>query len=165
MRHPKWVLLVAAFVAAQSISSSAQTSPPASGIYGNTGLWRVLTTETLPARQASFAASYDWNHRNPGDLRIRTLGFGAAFGMTDRLEGAVHFEAHRHVRVGRPEQLSLGQQALGFFGAQSPGSPPLPSELMPDSSRVPQLRSPPHPIGGVDRQSGILQPAAFRGTG
>jgi len=102
----------------------------------------VLTAETLPSRQVSFFGGYDRINRNPGDLRIGTTSLGLAVGVIDRLEFGAAFEADRHVVVGRPDQLSFGQQALGFFGDGSPGSPPLASELMAGSSRLPQLRSP-----------------------
>src|SRR5437867_1103428 len=124
---------------------------PVAGIYGNTGLWKVFTAETLQAGQASFSTWYDRIHRDPGHLTISTFGFAFSVGITDRLEAGVNFEANRHVRIGQAAQLSFGQQSLGFFGDKTPGSPPLPSELMPDSSRVPQLRSRPRPAG---RQTG-----------
>jgi hypothetical protein len=84
-------------------------------------------------------------------------------GITDQLEAAVNFEANRHVRVGRFEQLSFGQQALGFFGVKAPGSPPSPSELMTDSSRVPQLRSPPSPAGALTGAAGYYNLLPFAG--
>ncbi|MBI4474357.1 MAG: hypothetical protein HY646_16930 [Acidobacteria bacterium] len=138
-------------------------APAVSGIYGSSGLWKVLTAETIPARRISFATSYERQHRNPGDLAITTLRAGAAAGITDRLEGAVHIETYRHVRVGLPEQLSFGQQALGFFGEKIPGSPPLPSERMPGSSRVPQLRSPPAPAGVLTGRAGYYNLLPFAG--
>jgi len=136
---------------------------PVAGIYGNTGLWKVFTAETLRTGQASFSTWYDRIHRDPGHLTISTFGFGAAVGITDRLEAGVNFEANRHARVGQPEQLSLGQQALGFFGNRTSGSPPLPSELLPDSSRVPQLRFPPIPAGALTGAAGYYNLLPFAG--
>jgi hypothetical protein len=143
--------------------SHAQSVRPIPSLHGTTGLWRILTTDTVPARHAAYALSFDRNHRNPGALRISTLGVAAAVGITDRLEGAVHVEAYRHVRAGRQEQLSFGQQALGFFGDKTPGSQPLASELMPGSSRVPQLRLPPAPSGALSGRAGYYNLLPFAG--
>ncbi|HEX7358940.1 MAG TPA: hypothetical protein VF283_00475, partial [Bryobacteraceae bacterium] len=65
--------------------------------------------------------------------------------------------------VGRPDQLSFGQQALGFFGDKTPGSPPTSSELMPGSSLVPQLRSPPSPEGVLTGAAGYYNLLPFAG--
>src|SRR5213593_1098810 len=143
--------------------ASGAADPPVSAIYGNTGLWKVLSAETLQAGKASFSTWYDRFHRNPGQLTISTFGFAASVGITDRLEGGVNFEAIRHVRAGRREQLSFGQQALGFFGDKTPGSTPLPSELMPESSRLPQLRSPPIPAGALTGAAGYYNLLPFAG--
>jgi hypothetical protein len=142
---------------------AGQTSRPVSSIQGNTGLWKVLSAETIPSRQASFAISYDRSHFNPGELVTGTITVSAAVGLTSRLEGAIAVEANRYVRVGLPEQLSFGQQALGLFGQKIPGSPPLPSELMPGSSRVPQLRSPPTAGGKLTGQAGYYNLLPFAG--
>jgi hypothetical protein len=125
--------------------------------------WKVLSAETVPVRQAVSFISFDRTYRNPGDVTIRTLAVGIAFGITERFEGGIRFEVNRHVRVGRPEQLSFGQQALGFFGGKTPGSPPLPSELMPGSSRVPQLRSPPAADGALTGNAGYYNLLPFAG--
>ncbi len=65
--------------------------------------------------------------------------------------------------VGRAEELSFGQQALGFFGEKTPGSPPLPAELVPGSSRVPQLRSPPTAAGTLSGAAGYYDLLPFAG--
>ena len=135
-------------------SRSDLDSEPTAGVLGNTGLWKVLTADTLAAGQASFSASYDRINRNPGYLTISTTSFGTAFGITNRLEAGVIFEANRHVLVRRPDQLSFGQQALGFFGDRTPGSPPLTRELVSGSSRMPQLRFPPTPDGVLTGAAG-----------
>ncbi len=139
-------------------------SPPGEpGLSGNTGFWKVLTAETLPKRQASFSIWYDRINRNPGYLTVSTTGLAGCFGITDRLEFGASLEAYRHVRVGREEQLSLGQQALGFFGDKTPGSKPLPSELVEGSSRVPQLRSPATPTGALTGSAGYYNLLPFAG--
>jgi hypothetical protein len=142
---------------------AGQTTRPVSSIQGNTGLWKVLSADTIPSRQASFAISYERSHFNPGELVTGTITVSAAVGLTSRLEGAIAVEANRYVRVRLPEQLSFGQQALGLFGQKIPGSPPLPSELMPGSSRVPQLRSPPTADGKLTGQAGYYNLLPFAG--
>jgi hypothetical protein len=153
------------FVLPVGLSFAAQDLPvsPVSGIYGNSGLWKVLSTETVAVRRASVSTWYDRARRNPGGLTIGTFGAGAAVGITNRLEGAVQMELNRRVTVGSPEQLSFGQQALGLFGNRAPGSPPLPSELMPGSSRVPQLRAPPNPAGMLTGTAGYYNLLPFAG--
>lgn len=138
-------------------------SPPVAGVYGSTGLWRVFTADTLPPGQVSLAAWYDRSHRHPGELTVSTFGFGGAVGITKRIEFSLSFDAHRHVLVGRPDQLSFGQQALGYFGDKSPGSSPLASELMPESSLVPQLRSPARPDGSLTGAAGYYNLLPFAG--
>jgi len=144
--------------------SPQETGPPATAsIYGNTGLWKVLTADTLPVRQASFSTWYDRINRNPGDLTISTFGFGGAVGVLNRLEVAADLEANRNLAVGRADEVSFGQQALGFFGNLTPGSPPLPAELVSGSSRVPQLRFPPVPTGALTGAAGYYDLAPFAG--
>ncbi len=142
----------------------AENSTPADpGLYGNTGFWKVLTAETLQKRQASFSLWYDRINRNPGYLTVGTTGLAGCFGITGRLEFGASLEAYRHVRVGRGEQLSFGQQALGLFGDKTPGSPPLASELVEGSSRVPQLRSPPTTTGALMGSAGYYNLLPFAG--
>jgi hypothetical protein len=157
------VWLAAALAAADSPPFEPPASQPVAGIYGNTGLWRILTADTLPAGQISLSTWYDRIHRNPGHLTVSTFGFGGSIGITNRIEFGISFEANRHVFVGWPEQLSFGQQALGFFGDRTPGSAPLPSELMPGSSLVPQLRSPPNPAGSLTGAAGYYNLLPFAG--
>ncbi len=141
---------------------------PAAGVYGNTGLWKVLTADTLEAGQFSASTWYDRINRNPGYLTISTFGFGGAVGITDWMELGVSLEANRHVLVGRASELSFGQQSLGLFGDQTPGAAPLPSQLMPGSSRVPQLRNPATPTATLTGAAGyynLLPFAGFVGSG
>src|SRR5207247_4766778 len=87
----------------------------------------------------------------------------ADVGSADLLAAGVNLETNLHARVGQPEQFSLGHQALGFFGNRTSGSPPLPSELLPDSSRVPQLRFPPIPAGALTGAAGYYNLLPFAG--
>src|SRR5262249_28388436 len=131
------VLLATALWLSCSASGLAQ---PAASFWGNTGLWKVLTTDTLARGQFSVSAFFDKLQRNPGNLTVETTVVSAAQGLTRRLEFGFALEANRHVSVASPEQLSFGQQALGFFGNRTPGSPPSPEELVTVSSQMPQLR-------------------------
>jgi len=130
---------------------------------GNTGLWKVLTASTLAPRKASFSVWYDRTNRNPGDLTISTTGLSAAYGIADRFEFAAALEANKRVLVGRQDQLSFGQQALGLFGNQTPGAPPLHDELVSGSSRMPQLRSPAVPGGALTGTAGYYDLLPFAG--
>src|SRR5215475_13664287 len=113
------LFLLPVSVRAQTVSES-----------GNTGLWKVLTASTLARRKMSFSVWYDRTNRNPGALTISTTGFSAAYGIGGRFELGAALEANKRVLVRRQDQLSFGQQALGLFGNQTPGAPPLPNELV-----------------------------------
>ncbi len=132
---------------------------------GNTGLWKVHTPITLPPGQFSFSVWLDRINRNPGQLTITTLGFGGSAGLTRWLELGVNFEVNRRVLVRRSDQLSLGQQQLGLFGAQFPGAPPSATQLMPGSTLLPQLRSPATPTGALTGAAGYYNALPFAGMG
>jgi len=132
-------------------------------IYGNTGLWKMFTADTLGAGEFSVSTWYDRINRNPGALVISTYGFGGAYGVTNQIEFGMAFEANVNVETGRPDQLSFGQQALGFFSAMTPGSPPYASQLLPGSSLVPQLRSPATPSGALAGAAGYYDLFPFAG--
>ena len=155
--------LAAALATACLAEDNSSNRPSVAGVYGNTGLWKVFTTQTLPAGQASLSIWYDRINRDPGHLTVSTLGFSGCVGITDRLEVGVALEANRHVLVGRAEELSFGQQALGLFGNKTKGSPPLPAELVSGSSRVPQLRLPPTPAGTLSGVAGYYNLLPFAG--
>src|SRR5215472_4415480 len=124
MRRAKNLAFLIVLVFLLPLTVQAQTASES----GNTGLWRVLTAATLGPRKTSFSVWYDRTNRNPGDLTISTSGVSAAYGIGDRFELGVALEANKRVLVRRQDELSFGQQALGFFGNQTPGSPPLPNE-------------------------------------
>jgi hypothetical protein len=161
-----WRLVCLAF-GPVALLSGADSQPaeltPTASIYGSSGFWKALTADTLPVGQVSVSTWYDRINRNPGDITASTVGFGGAVGVTARIELGISFEANRDVQVGGPDQLSFGQQALGFFGNQTPGSPPLPFELMPGSSGVPQLRSPHSPTGTLTGAAGYYDLLPFSG--
>ena len=138
-------------------------SYPAASIYGNTGLWKVFTADTLAAHRIVVSTWYDRINRDPGELVVGTFGLGGAIGITNRIELGLSFEAHSTVTTGRPDELSFGQQALGFFGDKTPGSHPLPLELMPGSSTVPQLRYPASPNGALTGAAGYNDLYPFAG--
>jgi len=154
------VLLATALWLSCSASGLAQ---PAASFWGNTGLWKVLTTDTLARGQFSVSAFFDKLQRNPGNLTVETTVVSAAQGLTRRLEFGFALEANRHVSVASPEQLSFGQQALGFFGNRTPGSPPSPEELVTVSSQMPQLRFPPAPEGALTGAAGYYNLLPFAG--
>jgi len=126
-------------------------------------LWHVFVADTLHRGQTSFSASYDRIARNPGNLTISTTNIEGDVGITPRLEFETILEANKRVVVRRAEQLSFGQQALGFFGDRTPGSPPTPAERVAGSSRMPQLRFPPSPQGALTGAAGYYNLLPFAG--
>ncbi len=168
MRKSRKVLFLCGWLAAAWATPSfagdnSSDPPPVAGVYGNTGLWKVFAAQTLRGGQASFSIWCDRINRNPGRLTVSAVGFSGSYGLTDRLEIGADMEANRHVLVGRAEELSFGQQALGFFGNKTRGSPPLPSELVSGSSRVPQLRFPPTADGSLSGVAGYYNLLPFAG--
>ncbi len=155
-------LLAAVGAPAQQQEESRFLQPNAS-LYGVTGLWKTLVPETLPPGQASFSVWYDRINRNPGFLTISTVGVGGAVGITRHLEFGVNFEINRRILVRRADQLSFGQQQLGFFGNRTPGSPPTLAELMPGSTLMPQLRFPQTAAGALGGSAGYYNAFPFAG--
>lgn len=150
--------------AAQAQTPDDQPShPPSSTIYGNTGLWKVFSARNLPKGQASFSAWYDRINRNPGFLTISTVGPSGAVGITDWLELGINFEINKRILARRQDQLSFGQQALGFFGNGTPFSPATPLELMPGMI-IPQLKFPPSRFGVPNGTAGYFNQLPWVGS-
>jgi hypothetical protein len=149
--------------ASAQLPADSAFSQPAAGVSGTTGIWKVFTADTLAAGQVSFSASYDRVNRNPGSLTVSTASFAGSFGITGRLELGAALEANKRILVRRPDQLSFGQQALGLFGNRTPGSAPLPSELLSGSTRMPQLRFPPASEGILTGAAGYYNLLPFAG--
>jgi hypothetical protein len=163
MRIRSGTLLLCLATAVSLHGQGREASEKTASITGNTGLWKVLVADTLNRGQIAVSAWYDRTNRNPGFLTISTSGFSAAAGLKHRLEVAASFEANRRILVRRADQLSFGQQALGLFGNQIPGSPPLPDETVRGSSRLPQLRSPAIPTGTLTGAAGYYNLLPFAG--
>jgi hypothetical protein len=155
-----WVIAAGAM---PSPAADNEPNSPVAGVYGNTGLWKIFVAQTLEAGRASSSLWYDRINRNPGRLTISTAGFSGAYAVTRRLELGVDIEVNRHVLVGRAEDLSFGQQALGFFGLKTPGATPFPQELVSGSSQVPQLRIPTIPSGILSGSAGYYNLLPFAG--
>ncbi|MBI4459576.1 MAG: hypothetical protein HY648_05915 [Acidobacteria bacterium] len=141
-------------------AQDSQFLKPTASLRGSTGLWKVLSPENLPPGQAAFSLWYDRINRNPGFLTISTIGVGGSVGLTDWLELGASFDINRRVLVRRSDQLSFGQQQAGFFGNKTPGSPPLPNELMP-GKQIPQLRFPATPTGALTGAAGYYNDFPF----
>ena len=156
-------LLVAAGAQAQATGETPD-HPPVATVYGNTGLWHVYSADTLAAGHPSFNAWYDRFNRDPGYLTIGTWGVSGAVGLTNRLEFGVNFDINTHILDRRADELSFGQQQLGLFGNKTPGSPPLPSELIPGSTVMPQLRFPATPTGVLTGAAGYENNFPFVGS-
>ncbi|HEX9597624.1 MAG TPA: PKD domain-containing protein, partial [Anaerolineales bacterium] len=146
---------------AQAQTQEVRFLQPTASLSGNTGLWKIHTPVNLAPGQAAFSVWIDRINRNPGQLTITTIGFGGSVPLTSWLEFGANFEANRRVLVRRFEELSLGQQRLGFFGTQAPGATPFPSELMPDSTLFPQLRDPATPTGALSGAAGYYNMLPF----
>ncbi|MBI2815394.1 MAG: PKD domain-containing protein [Acidobacteria bacterium] len=157
-------LIICALIAARAQAQDDQPShPPSSTIYGNTGLWKVFSAPNLPKGQVSFSAWYDRINRNPGFLTISTVGPSGAVGLTDWLELGINFEINKRILARRQDQLSFGQQALGFYGDGTPFSPPTPLELMPGAI-IPQLKFPPNRFGRVNGTAGYFNQLPWVGS-
>jgi len=134
---------------------------PTTSLHGNTGLWRVLGADTLPAGQAGFSVWYDRFNRSPGHLTISTVGVGGAVGLSDWFEVGFNWAINRRILMRRFEELSFGQQRLGFFGTQTPNAPPTLGELVGGSRLMPQLRNPQVPSGALTGAAGYYNEFPF----
>ncbi|OFV98829.1 MAG: hypothetical protein A3F68_13260 [Acidobacteria bacterium RIFCSPLOWO2_12_FULL_54_10] len=163
LRKIAFVLSISFSLTLFIISAQAQESrflQPTASLAGNTGLWKVLSPDTLPPKQASFAVWYDRIGRNPGQLTISTIGVSGATGLTNWLEFGANFEINRRVLVRRSDQLSLGQQQAGLFGNRTKGAAPLANELMP-GTQFPQLRNPANSFGRLSGAAGYYNMLPF----
>ena len=111
---------------------------PTASLYGNTGLWKVLSPQTLAPGNAAFSVWYDRIYRDPGFLTISTVGVGGAVGLNSWFEVGANFEINRRILMRSFEHVSFGQQSLGLFGSQTPGSLPSLGELVGGSKLMPQ---------------------------
>lgn len=156
--------ILLAAVAAEAQNESRFLKPVAS-LSGNTGLWKVHSPDSLMPKQLAFVVWYDRINRNPGEMRVTTLGFGGAAGITDWLELGINFEVNRRISVGDPAQLSFGQQRLGLFGLGGPDAPPFITELAPGSAAMPRLRAPATRTGALTDAAGYFNNAPFASFG
>ncbi len=156
-------ILFAATVA-QAQDESRFLKPTAS-LSGNTGLWKVHSPDGLRAKELAFSIWYDRINRNPGELRLSTMGFGGGVGIKDWLELGINFEVNRRVSVGDSSQLSFGQQQLGFFGVGGPNATPLASELVAGSAAMARLRAPAARTGALTNTAGYFNNAPFASAG
>ncbi|MGH9785947.1 MAG: hypothetical protein ACRD88_17385, partial [Terriglobia bacterium] len=155
------ILLSAAGAQAQGQQQEAQFLGPTASIHGATGLWRVVSPQVVGRGNAAFSVWYDRMFRDPGALTISTVGVGGAVGLTDWFEFSLKWDINRRILMRDTEELSFGQQRLGFFGNQTPGSPPTFFELAGGSNRMPQLRSPATRTGALTGAAGYYNEFPF----
>jgi outer membrane protein OmpA-like peptidoglycan-associated protein len=162
------LLGVTIFMFAAMAARAQDDSPflkPTASLSGNTGLWKVHSAENLRPKEAAFSVWVDRINRNPGDLRLTTIGFGGGVGITRHIELGINFEVNRRVSVGNPYELSFGQQELGFFGLGGVNARPFPNERIPGSLEMPQLRTPATPTGALSGSAGYFNNAPFATSG
>jgi outer membrane protein OmpA-like peptidoglycan-associated protein len=80
---------------------------PMAAVSGGLGLFSVDLGDTLPRHDFSFEAGVNRMSRNPGSVTVTELGESFGYGLTDRLTAMIQFDAHRHIHVGAPGELSL----------------------------------------------------------
>jgi len=116
---------------------------PTASEYGVTGLWKVISADTPPARSFGLTTFIDRINRNPGQMTITTIGEGLFFSPHDRVELGVQVNLNRRVLARRQDQLSWGQAYLfgrGFSGG-CPGCPILQAPVAMPGLLIPQLRN------------------------
>src|SRR5258706_7920232 len=117
---------------------------PTASEYGVTGLWKVISADTPPARSFGITTFIDRINRNPGQLTITTIGEGLFFSPHDRVELGVQVNLNRRVLSRRQDQLSWGQATLftrGFSGGCA-ACPILLAPVPMPGALIPQLRNP-----------------------
>ena len=159
------LLLCGVVLSAVAAQAQGQDEPrflgPTASLHGNTGLWNVVSPQTLPPGQAAFSVWYDRMFRDPGALTTSAVGVGGAVGITDWFEFGANWEINRRVLMRQFEETSFGQQSLGLFGTQTPNSPPTFGELAGGSNSMPQLRSPATRTGTLTGAAGYYNEFPF----
>jgi len=131
-------LLVLTPLFGQSSQGSPSSDPitPQASEWGLTGLWKVISAETPPARSFGGSGWYDRINRNPGQQTISTAGWSGFLSITERIELGVQMNVHRRILARRIDQLGFGQATLFNEGKQGcPGCPllgppvPMPGQL------------------------------------
>lgn len=116
---------------------------PMASEYGLTGLWKVISADTPPARSFGLTTFIDRINRNPGQMTITTIGESLFFSPHNRLELGVQVNLNRKVLARRQDQLSWGQATLfglGYSGGCA-GCPILQAPVTMPGLLIPQLRN------------------------
>lgn len=91
-------------------SDADESSPrwtPMPALDGNPGLFTLETGEILPKHGFNVALSVDKFSRMPGNLTILQVVPSFAYGINKWFSVFIDFQAHDHIHVGQPQQLSL----------------------------------------------------------
>ena len=102
---------------------------PLPAFSGGLGLFTIDTGETLPQHGFAFEIGANKFSRDPGSITVLQLGWSFSYGITDRLSAFVQFDAHNHVHVDNPAELSLDsgtgpQYGNTIYNAIVPGGVP-----------------------------------------
>lgn len=97
---------------------------------GATGLFRTWDAETLRRGEANFSFGVDYTNRDPGRLIIRHFPIAAGYGIFDRLEGFVSWEAQKSIDApgtipygvlpGGLPQVATNLKGVPFYGNEAP---------------------------------------------
>ncbi len=124
-------------------SPSSEPVTPQASEWGLTGLWKVISAETPPAKSFGGTGWYDRINRNPGQQTISTAGWGGFVSITDRIELGVQVNISRRIMARRIDQLGFGQATLFNEGKQGcPGCPLLGPPVPMPGQLIPRLRDP-----------------------
>ena len=107
-------LVLSALLAAPAMAQSgSETRPALPTFFGDTGLWFVPSSETLPARKVSgsvFRANFD---RPQGLLDVSDQGFTLGYGATSRLELFASVSSVRLKRAVRNPTFNANSYSYG----------------------------------------------------
>jgi hypothetical protein len=92
---------------------------PMAATSGGLGLFTIDTGDTLPQHDTSYEGGVNRLSRNPGSVVVTELGLSFGYGLTDRLSLMIQFDAHRHIHVGTPGDLSLDLPTTDPFYANT----------------------------------------------
>jgi len=117
---------------------------PQASIYGEIGLWKVLSAETPPSHSFGTSGWIDRINRNPGQLTITQTGTSLFFAPSSRVELGLRVNVNTKIQSRREDELGLGQATLNSlnYSGGCPGCPILGGPVPMPGTIIPQLRNP-----------------------
>src|SRR5258708_18530611 len=89
---------------------------PQASIWGNIGLWKVISAETPPAHAFGTSGWMDRINRNPGQMTITGTGTSVYYSPSDRLDLGLRLNVDEKIQSRRTDPLGLGSATVYIVG-------------------------------------------------